>query len=34
LLAGTVRQGLYLLTPGAEPLSSLHFTRTNGLSQD
>ena len=31
LLAGTVRDGLYLLTPGAEPL---HFARTNGLSHD
>jgi signal transduction histidine kinase/ligand-binding sensor domain-containing protein len=31
LLAGTVRDGLYLLTPGAEPV---HFSRTNGLSQD
>ncbi len=29
LLAGTQRDGLYLLTPGATPL---HFTRTNGLS--
>jgi signal transduction histidine kinase len=31
LLAGTLRDGLYLLTPGAEPL---HFARTNGLSHD
>ena len=31
LLAGTLRAGLYLLTPGAE---TLHFTRTNGLSHD
>ena len=31
LLAGTVRDGLYLLTPGAEPF---HFARTNGLSHD
>jgi len=31
LLAGTVRDGLYLLTPGAEPV---HFTRNNGLSHD
>jgi len=31
LLAGTVRDGLYLLTPGGEPL---HFSRTNGLSHD
>jgi len=31
LLAGTLRDGLYVLTPGAEPL---HFARTNGLSHD
>ena len=31
LLAGTVRDGLYLLTPGAEPV---HFSRNNGLSHD
>ena len=31
LLAGTLRDGLYLLAPGAEPL---HFARTNGLSHD
>jgi len=31
VLAGTVRDGLYLLTPGAQPL---HFTRTSGLSHD
>src|SRR5208283_3843643 len=31
LLAGTVRDGLYLLTPGAE---AVHFTRNNGLSHD
>ena len=31
LLAGTVRDGLFLLTPGAEPL---HFSRKNGLSHD
>ena len=31
LLAGTVKDGLYLLAPGAEPL---HFARTNGLSHD
>jgi signal transduction histidine kinase/ligand-binding sensor domain-containing protein len=31
LLAGTVRDGLYLLTPWAKPL---HFARTNGLSHD
>src|ERR1035437_8067754 len=31
LLAGTVKDGLYLLTPGGEPA---HFSRTNGLSYD
>jgi signal transduction histidine kinase len=31
LLAGTVRDGIYLLTPGAEPV---HFARNNGLSHD
>ena len=31
LLAGTLRDGLYLMAPGAEPL---HFARTNGLSHD
>ena len=31
LLAGTVRDGLYLLTPGAEPV---HFSRNNRLSHD
>ncbi len=31
LLAGTIKDGLYLLSPGAAPL---HFTRNNGLSHD
>lgn len=31
LLAGTMKDGLYCFTPGVEPL---HFTRTNGLSDD
>ena len=31
LLAGTVRDGLYLLAPNAEPV---HFSRNNGLSHD
>lgn len=31
LLAGTVQDGLYVLTPGAE---ALHFAWTNGLSHD
>ena len=31
LLAGTLRDGLYILTPGLQPL---HFSRTNGLSHD
>jgi ligand-binding sensor domain-containing protein len=31
LLAGTLKDGLYVLAPGAEPL---HFARTNGLSHD
>lgn len=31
LLAGTVQDGLYLLSPGVEPI---HFARTNGLSHD
>ena len=31
LLAGTVKDGLYLLTPGADPV---HFSRNNGLSHD
>ncbi len=31
LLVGTVRDGLYLVTPGADPL---HFARANGLSHD
>ncbi len=31
LLAGTVKDGLYLLSAGAPPL---HFSRTNGLSHD
>ena len=31
LLAGTVKDGLFLLTPGGEPA---HFSRNNGLSHD
>jgi signal transduction histidine kinase/ligand-binding sensor domain-containing protein len=31
LLAGTLKDGLYLLAPGADPM---HFARTNGLSHD
>ena len=31
LVAGTLKDGLYLLAPGAEPL---HFDRANGLSHD
>lgn len=31
VLAGTIRDGLYVLAPGTEPL---HFSRTNGLSHD
>ena len=31
LLAGTVRDGVFLLTPGAE---TVHFSRNNGLSHD
>ncbi|SPE57012.1 Histidine kinase [Verrucomicrobia bacterium] len=31
LLAGTLREGLYVLTPGARPL---HFNRANGLTHD
>ena len=31
LLVGTLREGLFLLSPGG---SSLHFTRQNGLSHD